>query len=275
VSREPDVITGTARPATVGTLVADLRALGVHSEMVLMVHSSLSRLGWVAGGARAVVAALFEAVGPEGTVMMPTHSGELSDPAGWRHPPVPKHWWGPIRDEMPAYDPALTPTSHMGAIVECFRHVPGLRRSSHPTVSAAAVGPAADRLTEGHELAHGLGESSPQARLYDVDGHILLLGVTHANNTSLHLAERRAAPPDAATTTNWSPVSVDGRREWVAYPDLVDDDDDFDQIGEAFAATGLQCTGQVGAGSACLMRSRDVVDFATAWLSTNRNWPRQ
>lgn len=275
MSRETEVITGTARPATVGTLVADLEAIGVHTGMVLMVHSSLSRLGWVAGGARAVVAALLDAVGLEGTVMMPTHSSELSDPAAWQHPPVPEHWWKPIRDEMPAFDRVLTPTSHMGAIVECFRHVPGLRRSLHPTVSAAAVGPSAQRLTEDHELAHGLGESSPQARLYDLDGHILLLGVTHSNNTSLHLAERRAAPPDAATTINWSPVLENGRREWVAYPDLVDDAGDFDQVGEAFALTGLQRRGQVGAGSALLMRSRDVVDFATAWLRTNRNWPRQ
>lgn len=269
------MISSTARPATIGALVVDLRAVGVHAGMVLMVHSSLSRLGWVAGGAQAVVAALLEAVGPEGTVMMPTHSGHLSDPAAWRHPPVPEHWWEPIRDETPAYDPALTPTSHMGAVVECFRHVPGLRRSLHPTVSAAAVGPDAHQLTQGHELAHGLGESSPQARLYELDGHILLLGVTHSNNTSLHLAERRAAPPNSATTTKWSPVLADGRREWVAYSDLVDDDGDFGQIGEAFVATGLQRTGQVGAGSAFLMRSRDVVDFATAWLSTNRNWPRQ
>jgi aminoglycoside 3-N-acetyltransferase len=275
MSREPAVIIGTARPATVRTLVSDLRELGVQPGTVLMVHSSLSRLGWVAGGARAVVAALLDVVGPQGTVMMPTHSSELSDPAAWRHPPVPEHWWQPIRDETPAYDPVLTPTSHMGAIVECFRHVPGLRRSLHPTVSAAAVGPDARRLTEGHELAHGLGESSPQARLYDLDGHILLLGVTHSNNTSLHLAERRAAPPDAATTTNWSPVVTDGRREWVAYPDLVDDAGDFDEIGEAFAATGLQRTGQVGTGSAILMRSRDVVDFATEWLSANRTWPRR
>ncbi len=275
MSRESEVITGTAVPSTVGSLATDLRALGVHAGMVLMVHSSLSRLGWVAGGARAVVAALLDAVGPQGTVMMPTHSSELSDPAAWQHPPVPEHWWKPIRDEMPVYDLALTPTSHMGSIVECFRHVPGLRRSSHPTVSAAAVGPDAHRLTMGHELAHGLGESSPQARLYDLDGHILLLGVTHSNNTSLHLAERRAAPPDAATTTNWSPVVVSGRREWVAYPDLVDDAGDFDQIGDAFALTGLQRTGSIGGGTGLLMRSRDVVDFATSWLSTNRTWPRE
>lgn len=269
---EAEVVAATDRPATVASLTADLRALGVHPGMTLMVHSSLSRLGWVAGGAQAVVAALLAAVGDGGTLMMPTHSGHLSDPAEWRHPPVPEAWWQPIRDELPAFDPALTPTSHMGAIVECFRHVPGVRRSTHPTVSAAAFGPHAERLTAGHELIDGLGEASPQARLYDLDGHILLLGVGHGNNTSLHLAERRAAPPGAATTTRWSPVSVNGRREWVGYRSLVDTADDFPAIGHAFATTGRQTTAMVGAGTAHLMRARDVVDHAVGWLAEHRRW---
>ncbi|HRE01269.1 MAG TPA: AAC(3) family N-acetyltransferase [Ilumatobacteraceae bacterium] len=270
---ESEAIAETDRPVTTASLVADLRALGVVPGMTAMVHSSLSRLGWVAGGAHAVVAALREAVGDEGTLMMPTHSSQLSDPAAWQNPPVPESWWAPIRAETPAYDPALTPTEHMGRIVECFRHVPGVRRSAHPTVSAAAVGPNAAALIDGHQLAHGLGETSPQARLYELDGHILLLGVTHANNTSLHLAENRAAPSNAAIATYGSPVMVDGHREWTAYPNLVDSADDFERIGTAFASeTGRQRTGPVGAGTAHLMHSRDVVDFAVDWLRVNRTW---
>jgi aminoglycoside 3-N-acetyltransferase len=270
---EGETIARTDAPATVTSLVADLRALGVEAGVTVMVHSSLSRLGYVCGGAQAVVTALLDAAGPTGTLMMPTHSGDLSDPAPWSRPPVPEAWWPTLRDEMPAYDPALTPTRLMGAIVECFRHANGVRRSTHPTVSAGAVGPHAAALVDGHELANGLGEHSPQARLYDLDGHILLLGVTHANNTSLHLAEHRAAPPDAATTTNWSPMTVDGRREWVAYSDLVADDSDFAAIGEAFAATGRQASGTVGSGEALFMRSRDVVDFAVEWMHAHRTWP--
>ena len=57
-------------------------------------------------------------------------------------------WWPTIRDEMPAYDPDLTPTREMGAIVECFRRAPGVRRSAHPAMSAAAVGPNARALTD-------------------------------------------------------------------------------------------------------------------------------
>lgn len=257
-------------PATTASLLDDLRALGLAGGMNLMVHSSLSRLGYVSGGAHAVVAALVEAVGPGGTLMMPTHSGDLSDPGGWSNPPVPEPWWDRLRAEMPPYDPALTPTRQMGAIVECFRHLAGVERSTHPTVSAAAAGPKAAFLIGGHELAHGLGESSPQARLYDLDGHILLLGVSHANNTSLHLAEYRWAGPDAEYRTDHSPVMVEGRRRWTPYSNLEDDDSDFERLGDDFEVTGSEVSGSVGAGIGRLMRARDIVDFGTTWMQTNR-----
>jgi aminoglycoside 3-N-acetyltransferase len=267
---ETDAIRLAERPATVASLTRDLRAIGLGIGVTVMVHSSLSHLGYVAGGAHAVVLALFEAVGPTGTVVMPTHSSGLSDPADWQDPPVPASWWDPIRAAMPAFDPLLTPTRRMGAVVECFRHVEGVRRSDHPTVSAAAVGPSAATVVAGHQLADGLGESSPQARLYDLDGWILLLGVTHANNTSLHLSEHRADFPDKRRTTRGAPVLIDGQRRWVSYEDLEDDSDDFDLIGRAFAETGAETSGRVGAGVARLCRSRAVVDFGVAWMEAHR-----
>jgi aminoglycoside 3-N-acetyltransferase len=144
----------------------------------------------VAGGAHAVVLALQEVVGPAGTVVMPTHS-YLTDPATWHDPPVSEAWWPVIRQHLPAFDPALTPTRGMGAIVECFRHTSGVRRSAHPSVSFAAFGPHAQMVLADHSLDDDLGEGSPLARVYDLDGQVLLLGVGHDNNTSLHLAEYR------------------------------------------------------------------------------------
>ena len=270
-----DAIELAARPASVGSLTADLRALGLEGGATVMVHTSLSRLGYVAGGALAVVQALLDAVGPAGTVAMPTHSGDLTDPAGWEHPPVPEAWWEEIRATMPAFDVRLTPTRAMGAVAECFRHVEGAVRSDHPTVSAAAVGPDAGTITAGHELADGLGERSPQARLYELDGWVLLLGVTHANDTSLHLAEHRADFPGKAWTTQGSPVLVNGERRWVTYEELVEGSEDFELLGEAFAATGKEASGPVGAGVGHLCRVRDVVDFGVGWIEANRGRPAQ
>lgn len=267
---EIDAIRLATQPATVTSLSTDLRALGVPYGATVMVHSSLSSLGYVAGGAHAVVTALLEVLGTDGTLVMPTHSSDLSDPAAWRNPPVPDTWWQTIRDEMPPFDAELTPTVEMGAIVECFRHVGGVRRSNHPTVSATALGPNSDTVVDGHGLADGLGESSPQARLYDLDGWVLLLGVTHANNTSLHLAEYRAEFPNKRWETHGSPVRRDGRRSWTAYDELADGSEDFEQIGDAFAETGLERLGPIAAGRGRLSRVRDIVDFGVRWIETHR-----
>ncbi len=267
---QSDAIDMADEPATVSSLVADLRALGLGESMTVMVHSSLSRLGYVSGGAHAVVTALLEVIDDQGTLVMPTHSGDLSDPAHWSNPPVPESWWDRLRAEMPAYDLQLTAAVSMGAIVDCFRHVPGVRRSSHPTVSAAAVGPNAATIVEGHELEAGLGESSPQARLYELDGHILLLGISHENNTSLHLAEYRSAAPGAEWTTEHSPLMISGERRWQPYRSLPDDVSDFDRLGEDFARTGRETSGPVGAGRGRMMRARELVDFGTEWMRSNR-----
>lgn len=272
---EASTIAQTTTPSTSASLLAELRELGVEAGSTVMVHASMASLGFVAGGAHAVVLALLEAVGPTGTLVMPTHSTDLTDPASWSNPPVPEPWHLLMREAMPAYDPALTPTRSMGAIVECFRHVPDVVRSEHPTVSAAAVGPNALELTAGHELRDGLGDASPQGRLYDLDGQILLLGVTHANNTSLHLAERRSAPADARWRKQSSPLTVNGERTWVTYDCLDDDPGDFERIGEAFAATGAERAGPIGTGTGRLMRARNLVDFATEWMREHRVWPTQ
>jgi aminoglycoside 3-N-acetyltransferase len=258
-------------PATIESLRADLTELGLRPGMVVLVHSSLSALGWVSGGPVAVILALELALGHEGTLVMPTFTSDLSDPANWRNPPVPEAWWQTIRDTMPAYDPDATPTRGMGAVPEAFRRMRGVLRSDHPQTSFAARGPHAAAVTRCHVLDDGLGEGSPLARIYDLNGWVLLLGVGHGNNSSLHLAEYRARFPGKRDVLEGAPVTIDGRREWVTIHDIDYDDDDFPQIGAAFEReTSEVRIGRVGRRTARLMPQQALVDFGVRWMNANR-----
>ncbi|MEO8394130.1 MAG: AAC(3) family N-acetyltransferase [Chloroflexota bacterium] len=257
-------------PATQPSLVADLAALGLRPGRVLLLHSSLKSLGWVNGGAVAVILALEQVLGAEGTLVMPTHTADNSDPANWENPPVPESWWQTIRETMPAFDTALTPTFAMGVIPETFRKQTGVLRSDHPDASFAAWGKHAHAITDDHSLPLVFGDQSPLARIYDLDGWVLLLGVGHGNNTSLHLAEVRARIPHP-TYRRGAAMLVDGLRQWVTWDDLVWNDEDFVALGADFAReTGLQREGKIAHADALLLPQRPLIDYAIPWLERKR-----
>jgi aminoglycoside 3-N-acetyltransferase len=265
---EERTIAASGAPVTRAAIAADLRALGVRPGSVLLVHSSLSALGWVVGGAPAVAAALLDALGPEGTLVVPTHTTANSDPAGWGAPPVPEAWWPVIREHLPAFDPAITPAHGLGVIPEVVRTWPGALRSDHPQVSFAAVGPAAAEITAGHALDSGFGERSPVARVEALDGDVLLLGAGHGSNSSLHLAEHRVPHP-ARETSAAAVMTREGRR-WVQWEDVAADEGDFPALGAAFDATGAVRIGTVGRADARLMRVRELVEFGVGWMVEHR-----
>ena len=153
---EGQIVDKTKTLATVELLQTDFKALGVEKGTVLLVHSSLSALGWVCGGAVAVILALQKVLGETGTLIMPAHSTDLSDPSQWENPPVPESWWQIIRETMPAYDPDLTPTRSMGKIAETFRKQKNVLRSVHPQSSFCASGPQASYIISNHSLAFGM-----------------------------------------------------------------------------------------------------------------------
>jgi aminoglycoside 3-N-acetyltransferase len=268
---EASLLAAATRPWTRRDLVEHLRALGVLAGAIVIVHASLSSLGWVVGGAQTVVDALLEALGDLGTLVMPSQSTQLTDPARWKAPPAPQEWWDLIRNNLPGYDPLRTPTRGMGAIAEVFRTLPETIRSSHPFYSFCASGPMAHTIVDGQSLEDGLGEQSPAARLYDLDASVLLLGVSHAHDTVLHLAEHRCDYIGKEDRTEGAPLVVDGASRWVWFRQLAYSSKDFAMLGDQMAVdTGAEREGPVGSGRARMVPVRVSVDYAATWFPLHR-----
>jgi aminoglycoside 3-N-acetyltransferase len=229
---EGNVITKTKEPNTVDTICRDLTRLGINNGDTLLVHSSLSSLGWVCGGAQTVVIALMNAVGNDGTLVMPAHSGDWSDPNEWENPPVPREWIQTIYDNMPAYKHEITPTRGMGRIAELFRTFPNTVRSNHPQVSFCANGKLAVYIIENHPLTPQLGIDSPLGKLYNLKAKVLLLGVEYDSCTSFHLAE--SLINDMPTKRMGTAMLDNSKRVWKWFDDYEYDSDDFTLIGKEF-----------------------------------------
>lgn len=101
---------------TPNDIATALKDIGVQKGQTIMVHTSLSSLGYVCGGAQSVIEALLERVGDEGTIMMPTQSWKNLDPSSGVYWQEPEEWWPVIRESIPAYDKRITPTNTMGAV---------------------------------------------------------------------------------------------------------------------------------------------------------------
>lgn len=257
--------------ATMSSLVNDFRRLGLKNGMHVVVHSSLRSIGWVCGGAVSVILALEEVLGPEGTLVMPSHSYDISDPSQWINPPVPSNWIERIRSEMPLFYKDLTPTTAMGKIAETFRKQDGVVRSSHPSSSFCAWGKHKDYIVQDTKLDFSQNEQSPLGRLYELGGNILLIGVTHEKNTSLHLAEYKASyKGKKIVNDNGYPVLENGQRVWRTAADIAYYSDDFPQIGYDYELTGKIKKGYAGKSLCRLMHQNDFVDFAVSWMEKNR-----
>lgn len=225
-------------------LAEQLVDLGVQRGGVLLVHASFRALRPVEGGPLGVIRALRTALGPEGTLVMPT-----------------------MTDGSSIFDPRTTPTDGMGIIAELFWRRPGVLRSTHPGGSFAAEGPLAERVCAPQPLSPPHGPDSPVGRVHDLDGRVLLLGVTHSENTTMHLAEAIAKVPYSVS----HPCVVE--QDGVARTVMVAETDHccrgFRLADDWLRPAGLQREATIGSAHARLCRSRDVVAAALEHLAVN------
>jgi aminoglycoside 3-N-acetyltransferase len=234
---------------TRGQIAAHLRALGVGSGDVVLVHSSLRSMGHVEGGAEAVVDALLETVGAQGTLVVPTFTFSLA------------------RATNPVFDPEHH-ASEMGAITEAVRRRPGARRTHHLTHSFAALGAHAGEIA-GVQGAAAFACDGPLWQLVEFDARILLLGVSYVRCTFFHLIEYLVQVP----YRYWHDVEArvrepDGTerllptRHFVLRPGSPDND--LNQLGALLEERALVTIGAVGNAVARVLRARDVLKIGIA-----------
>lgn len=239
-------------------LMKNFIELGVKPGMILEVHSSLSSFGYVVGGAQTVVDALIDVVGYSGTIVMPMHSANNSEPTYWVNPPIELGLVEVIRESTPAFHKKESDTVHMGAIVENLRRRDGAVISSHPTCAYVAWGKYAKLLCNRHSLHFSLSEESPTARLYELKGHVLLLGVGFDYCTALHLAEYRS--DSRPILLQGAAVEIDGRRVWKKYLDIELNSDEFILVELELKEKGALKSMKIGNADAKLLRADVAVD---------------
>jgi len=258
----------TQSPITLTTLRDGLRALGVQPEQCVLVHCAMSKIGQIHGGAQSLIEALIDIVGPDGTIVMPTLTLGRFDPSEWGNPPAPEHTWDQIRYDTPLFDPLKTPVDHtMSRMYELFRTWPGVTRSNHPHTSMAAWGRHRDAIIAEHRLEDRCGETSPLARLYDLDAHIVFIGTSHNTNTSMHLAEYRQT--NVPTREFMIVQERNGTKQLITYTDVDTDSSRFEGIGQDYEIAHPPLSTRIGDATCKLMPMRLVVDFTRDWLSTN------
>lgn len=224
-------------------LISQLRGLGVERGGVLLVHTSFRATGPVEGGPAGLVAALGEALGPEGTLVMPSWTGDDANP----------------------FDPSETPAAaDLGVVADTFWRLPGVVRSGH-CFAFAALGSRAAEIVAGPLPLPPHIPASPIGRVHDLDGQALLLGCGHDASTSLHLAETMAGVPYGVP--KHVTVLRDGRPARIDYAENDHCCARFALADEWLRAAGLQSEGPVGHAHARLARVRDIVAAARERLA--------
>jgi aminoglycoside 3-N-acetyltransferase len=230
-----------AAPVDRSMLVAQLQALGVQPGGVLLVHTAFSKVRPVEGGPAGLIDALQTALGPGGTLVMPSMTDVDDEP----------------------FRPEATPCRGMGVVADTFWRQPGVLRSDSPHAFAAR-GPAAAVITAPQPIEIPHGPDSPVGRVHVLDGQVLLLGVGHDASTTLHLAEEIAAVPYRREYA--SLVVEHGAVVEKRYSEPDHCCGGFALADRWLDADGRQRRGPIGHAEARLVRSRDLVEAALARL---------
>ncbi|MCJ8009809.1 AAC(3) family N-acetyltransferase [Lederbergia wuyishanensis] len=225
-------------------LIDDFKKIGIKEGMVLVVHTSLRNIGCIQGGPEVMIESLLEVLGEEGTLVMPSMTSG---------------------DEL--FDPKTTPTDGMGIVAETFWRKPGVLRSVHPNSAFAAYGKHAHEIVAEHPIDQPEGIKSPIGKVFQLDGRILLLGVSHDSNTMIHLAESLNEVPYRTYSTVLS--SNNGKVEKLEVPIINHCCQNFNKMESLLKEEDYLTIQKIGKCICQFMKASDVIELASVQLKKN------
>lgn len=260
-----DLIDKTESPITKADFINAYEELGIKSDSLLEVHSSVSNLGYIINKEYDICDSLIETI-KDGVVIMMAHNGEFSDPSEWVNPPVPKEWHKLINDNRRIFDKDLFIPERVGKVAQLFCRYKGVTKTNHPITAMSVFNKTGDKTWLNHDLDERK-MINPLYKLMENDGKILFIGTDFYSCTSIHLTEY-LSPYSKIKEFPYKRLDDAGNVEEVSViTKYVDDDfDNFKLISERYIekykGTEFMKEKKLGLGKLTLIDSKKLFEIA-------------
>ncbi|MEG0709609.1 MAG: AAC(3) family N-acetyltransferase [Longicatena sp.] len=244
-----------------------LISMGIQKGMVVLLQANFKKLGYIVGGEQAILEALMETVGYDGTIVMPTFTPQLLNPACSKIN-VSREEWGRIRKQAYPFDRKLSlPKKDMLALQ--FLKNEGVVRSYHPLYSFAAWGKYAKLICDKHPLHFGLSQDSPLGKLVDFNAYTLLLGADYEDCVMFQLA--RYSGEQLPIKIVSAPIENNKKMLWKDMLELDYNTKNFSDIGEAMEDRFVVKNAYIGDGVCRFFAAKEATTLATAYFHIHKD----
>lgn len=243
-------------------IVAQLKTLGLKRGMVVLVQADMEKMGYFVGGVQTLITALMDTVGYEGTIVVPTFTPYLVDPACARES-ISRMYWKDIRKGALPFDKKLSMPDAADQFANQFLRNEGVVRSYHPLYSFAAWGKYAKLIVDKHPLHFGLNQDSPLGKVVEFDGYVLSLGIPYDQHVIFKLALYQTANLPIKIVE--APIENNEHIELKAMLDYDQKNTRMKEIKELMEERNLVQKNFIATAPCMLYASREAIDLATAY----------
>ena len=233
-----------------------LQELGIRKGMTILVQGDLRRLGYLIGEEQMLIDALMEMVGYEGTIVMPSFTPHLCDPANKKER-VARFHWEDVRKNALAFHRKKSLPKTNDTLLQQFLHNEGVLRSYHPIYSFEAWGKYAKLICDKHPLHFGLNEDSPLGKLEELNAYVVMLGSEMEESISFSLAyyKNHLLPIKVI----YGPIENNRKLQWKAMLDLNFENIHFTSCCQAMEEHKVIRQAYLGGGRCVLFSMREAV----------------